>query len=429
MGSTRKLLVGPAYFVAMAQRFVNDRDGDSTSKIPPSWDGVSKSMEQYFEEIEDWLGYTELVDKPMRIGPAIKARLSGKPKLISKSLTIAEIQQVETQAQGDTPAGEAGYRVLLALLKEKLQDEDADHKWKEIQRFQRLQKQPNESYREFIAMFEVAMARANSSGYNLSGEGPTFALFDAVKISPHQKALVLTHTQGCLDFDQVVRAMKRVLDLAESSAPKDNDELRNRNSRPPSGPMGYNPQASRAYFTEAGETEEPCQDFGESEYEVSEDERDEFVQLFTQKQAVNKSLRKFKRPYRPTQPKKRWMQASANAAGPEPPSGPRRMFYLNEDGTYEECTATYFASFAKPSSGQPAQGKNPIDRKTGERMTCNKCNSPDHFERDCRASGKSNHVRFMESEHESSPVITSFVVNEEKAEESEEELTEMELVL
>ena len=209
MGSTRKRLVGPAYFVAMAQRFVNDRDGDSTSKIPPSWDGVSKSMEQYFEEIEDWLGY-----------PAIKARLSGKPKLISKSVTIAELQQAATPEEGDTPAGEAGYRVLLALLREKLQDEDADNKWKEIQRCQRLQKQPNESYREFIAMFEVAMARANSSGYNLSGEGPTFALFDAVKISPHQKALVLTHTQGCLDFDQVVRAMKRVLDLAESSAPR-----------------------------------------------------------------------------------------------------------------------------------------------------------------------------------------------------------------
>ena len=62
-------------------------------------------------------------------------------------------------------------------------------------------------------------------------------------------------------------------------------------------------------------------------------------------------------------------------------------------------------------------------------MTCNKCNSPDHFERDCRASGKANHVRFMDSEPECSPVITSFVVNEEKAEESEEELTEMDLVL
>ncbi len=71
-------------------------------------------MKEYLEELEDWLGYCELQDKPERVGPAMLARLKGKPKLIGR-----ELPKLNLQSPGSDEA-QPGYRQLMALLREKL---------------------------------------------------------------------------------------------------------------------------------------------------------------------------------------------------------------------------------------------------------------------------------------------------------------------
>jgi hypothetical protein len=413
-----------AVLVAMAQHNIENNFDFQNSKIPPGWDGVSKSLQQYLEELEDWLGYTELIDKPERIGPTMKSRLSGKPKLISKMLSASELTQTAQEASRNVSARTAGYILLKEKLIEKLKDDDADFKWVEIKRFQKLSKAPYESFREFIPMFEVAYARAQQAGFELGGDGLTFALFDACNLTSEQRAHVLTHTQSSHNFDLVSAAMRRVLDPAQASVSrKETDEIRRRGNAAMS-----NPRSHSMYLTEQTGSEQVPFEFGNGEshdvfqveessdqssvYSVSNDDREEFVALYTQHKAVNKSMKKFKRPYRPTQSKKRWMQAGSNtphhdrsnfSKAPVPP--PRKLYFLDEHGTYQEADEEImFASFArkstpgssssgrgfKPSSRSAKPGKNPIDRKTGERMTCFKCNSVDHLERACTSTTKTN---------------------------------------
>ena len=57
-----------------------------SSKVPPGWDGACCSNIEYFERLENWLGYCELLEKPTRVGPAILSRLKGKPRLIAKAV-------------------------------------------------------------------------------------------------------------------------------------------------------------------------------------------------------------------------------------------------------------------------------------------------------------------------------------------------------
>ena len=56
------------------------------SKVPPGTDGVCCSMEDYLERLNNWIKYTELLDHPERVGPAIFARLKGKPRLVAKQM-------------------------------------------------------------------------------------------------------------------------------------------------------------------------------------------------------------------------------------------------------------------------------------------------------------------------------------------------------
>ena len=137
----------------------------------------------------------------------------------------------------------------------------------------------------------------------------------------------------------------------------------------------------------------------ESCFSVSENDRDELIQLYTQHKQVTKSLKKFrgKKPYRPTQSKKRWITSTNSSTQNKPMF--KKVFLLEDDGELVELNPEdqelYFASFAKKTTSSSTThnpnkfkvpGGNPIDRKTGKRMLCNTCQSPDHFERDCKSS-------------------------------------------
>ena len=390
-----------------------DFGSQPNTKIPPSWDGVSKSLQEYLEEVEDWLGYTELVDHPERIGPALKSRLTGKPKLVVKSLTTAELRHEGEAAVGEAPATPPGYEILLQLLQDKLRGDESDFKWAEIKRFQKLKKQPQETFREFIALFEVALDRAKHSGYTLGGDGPTYALFEACGLTEEVKQKVLTHTLGSMDFDKVCTAMKRVLDPSTVNAhSRDSDELRNRHMQQSSYPQ------KQAFFVGTLDNEEPAPSNGQSflhnsyycaqqesdsEYEVSDQDREEFVTLYTQSKQATQGLRRFKKPYRPSQGKKRWFQA-ASGPGPNNDQGPapRKLYVLDEIGNPIEAThdQIMFASFAKPSTPANGQrfGKNPLDKRTGKRMTCHNCGSDEHFERACTRGKSSQVVNYTQRE-------------------------------
>ena len=423
----------------MAQRQEQDLDF-SNSKIPPGWDGISKSLQQYLEELEDWMGYTELMDKPARIGPAMKSRLRGKPKLISKMLTAEQLCQIPIEAQLPTigpPATvaiveqAAGWYLLKSLLIEKLKDDDADYKWVEVKRFQTLSKQHYESFREFIPMFEIAYERAKSSGFELSGDGKTFQLFDACHLTETQRLNVLTHTSGSHEFDLVINAMRRILDPASTAiARKETDDIRRRgnaalatNNRATSHFQGS--RSHNMYFTHDDQEHEPytpgvssgtqhmfpiqesrsppprsvTSTSSESCFSVSENDRDEFIQLYTQHKQVTKSLKKFRgeKPYRPTQSKKCWITSTNSSTQNKPMF--KKVFLLEDDGELVELNpedqVLHFASFAKKTTSSSTThnpnkfkvpGGNPIDRKTGKRMLCNTCQSPDHFERDCKSA-------------------------------------------
>ena len=95
-----------------------------SSKVPPGWDGICCSNTEYFERLENWLGYTELVDKPGRIGPAILARLIGKPRLIAKQ--VSDLTKDE------------GYKNLIAKMKTETKGQDEDEAYREIKRFHAL---------------------------------------------------------------------------------------------------------------------------------------------------------------------------------------------------------------------------------------------------------------------------------------------------
>jgi len=389
----------------------------TNTKIPPGWDGVSKSLREYLEEVEDWLGYTELTDHPGRIGPALKSRLSGKPKLVAKTLTRAQLEAaggVDPSVTG-APYQKAGYEALLDLLKDKLQEDDSDFKWSEIKRFQTLKKMPRETFREFLAMFEVALDRAKDAGYGLSGDGPTYALFEACGLSEEVKQKVLTHTRGSLDFDEVCKAMKRVLDPSSSSVyNQDTDELRKRQVQNPQFPP------RQAFFTEMSEEERTESGYGvpggnrniywceepthseESEYEVSDKDREEFVALYTQQQQSSQGLRRFRKPYRPSQGKKRWLQAKSGS-GTSSSAYPKKLYFLNESGQPVEASSEDIllaSTVRRPPTGPTGSGnfgKNPFDKKTGQRMVCHACGSEEHFERNCPKHPKQNNVQFTQS--------------------------------
>jgi len=140
------------------------------------------------------------------------------------------------------------------------------------------------------------------------------------------------------------------------------------------------------------------------EWDVRDADRDEFVELFTQKNQVDRQLRKFKRPYRPSQGKKRWQNApsaSSNQSSFQSGKGQskgkpfgRRVFFMDDNGDLQEFEPNdaeiMFASKSNNNSAVP--GRNPINTKTGKRMLCNICNSPDHFERECPKNPKRVHV-------------------------------------
>ena len=373
-------------------------DSFQNSKTPPGWDGVSRSMREWIDEMEDWLGYTDLIDHPERVGPAILARLKGKPKLIGRELPRTSLVQV-----GGTSATH-GYRLLIEHIQLKLTEDDEDFQWLEIKRFQKLFKSRHETYKAFIALWEVGKQRAHDSGYVLSGKGPTHALFEACRLSEDQRSKVLIATQGQWEYEICKKQICKILDPTTAYIPQtDTDEVRRRGNA-----HLVMSQTRSTYNMFEDPIHSPVASEASSVYEVSADDVHEFEALFAQRTQINKHMRKFKRPYRPAQTKKRWLQAGSPE---EQKAGfSRRIHHTTADEEeYEVVEDTLFqksnsnASSFKPA-GNVVPGKNPINRKSGERMLCKICNSADHFAAQCPQAGtaadsRSSRVNIVQ-EHE-----------------------------
>ena len=64
------------------------------SRMPPTWDGVSKSFSLYHEELLNWKDFTTL--KPEKLAPAVIIQLSGEPQ----RLAITVSREDRTKSDG-----------------------------------------------------------------------------------------------------------------------------------------------------------------------------------------------------------------------------------------------------------------------------------------------------------------------------------------
>lgn len=144
-------------------------------------------------------------------GPRLMEYVKGEAEILLEAIPVEDL----TKAGGD--------KKIWALLDDKYGPQPRDLMQQALKGyFYDLQVKQSETYVQFLARYEAANRKLVEQGVDLPSPVRGYMLVKKLKLEPTHESMVLTHSQGSLEYDDVVKAVRGIFpDGKGSSKTKD----------------------------------------------------------------------------------------------------------------------------------------------------------------------------------------------------------------